>query len=92
MYRCLVLVLLIGLVFSVSAPANVQAEDVSASASGSIDPGSMSGVSLLAQNLHRRGGAYLSWWKLLCIAIPFLLWVAIVDWMNKDAIRFVDCL
>lgn len=36
------------------------------------------------------GGAYLSWWKLLCVAIPFLIWVKLTDWINRDAMKIGD--
>ncbi len=47
---------------------------------------------LLAQNnatiKYERGpGGYLSWWKLLLIAIVFILWVKMADWINRDSMK-----
>ena len=42
---------------------------------------------LIAQGIHdidRGPGGYLSWVKLLLIAIVFLVWVRLTDWMNRD--------
>jgi len=36
----------------------------------------------------RGPGGYFAWWKLLAIALVFVGWVKLTDWMNKDAIRF----
>lgn len=32
-------------------------------------------------------GGYLSWWKLLVVAIVFLLWVKMADWVNRDTMK-----
>ena len=34
-----------------------------------------------------RPGGYLSWVKLLCIAVVFLIWVRLADWVNRDAMK-----
>ncbi len=36
---------------------------------------------------YRGGGFYLSWVKLACAWLVFLVWVATVDWINQDAQR-----
>ena len=46
---------------------------------------------LIAQsdNPNLRGpGGYLAWYKLLLIAIPFLVWVRLTDWINRDGQAF----
>ncbi len=35
----------------------------------------------------RGPGGYLAWWKLLVVAIAFLAWVKMADWMNVDSQR-----
>ncbi len=35
----------------------------------------------------KTGGAYFSWWKLLLIALTFLVWVRNADWVNQDAVK-----
>ncbi len=40
-----------------------------------------------AQNFERGPGGYLSWWKLLLIALVFLLWVRVADWINRDTMK-----
>ena len=32
-------------------------------------------------------GGYLSWWKLLLIAVVFIFWVRIADWVNRDSMK-----
>ena len=39
------------------------------------------------QNLERGPGGYLSWWKMLLIAIVFVLWVRAADWINRDSMK-----
>ena len=50
---------------------------------------SVSAQSLTAQTglLGQGPGAYLSWWKLLVVALLFLAWVKMADWMNKDGMK-----
>ena len=50
---------------------------------------SVSAQSLTAQAglLGQGPGAYLSWWKLLVVALLFLCWVKMADWMNKDGMK-----
>ena len=48
--------------------------------------------SLLGQNTiesfaSARPGAYLSWLKLLLVAIVFLIWVRLADWLNRDSMK-----
>lgn len=48
---------------------------------------------LFAQNaatFERGPGGYLSWWKMLLIAIVFLLWVRAADWINRDTMKIGD--
>ncbi len=50
---------------------------------------------LLAQDsrsfdYQSRPGGYLSWIKLLAIAVVFLLWVRMADWINRDAMKIGD--
>jgi type II secretory ATPase GspE/PulE/Tfp pilus assembly ATPase PilB-like protein len=35
----------------------------------------------------RGPGGYLAWWKLLLLALTFLVWVPLANWMNVDAQR-----
>ena len=47
--------------------------------------------SLLAQGEHdidRGPGGYLSWIKLLLIAMGYLAWIKMTDWMNRDGQKF----
>ena len=47
-----------------------------------------SSCSLIAQGAHdidRGPGGYLAWYKLLLIAIGFLVWVRMTDWINRDS-------
>lgn len=37
-----------------------------------------------------RPGGYLSWVKLLSIAVVFLAWVRMADWLNRDAMKIGD--
>ena len=46
---------------------------------------------LLAQSDEpslRGPGGYLAWYKLLLVAVPFLVWVRMTDWINRDAQAF----
>lgn len=52
---------------------------------------SIAAETLLAQsdNQSLRGpGGYLAWYKLLLIAIVFLVWVRMTDWINRDGQAF----
>ena len=43
---------------------------------------------LVAQGEHdidRGPGGYLAWYKLLLVAVSFLVWVRMTDWINRDA-------
>lgn len=49
---------------------------------------SSSTAALIAQGAHdidRGPGGYLAWYKLLLIVIPFLIWVRMTDWINRDS-------
>ncbi|MDG1875277.1 MAG: ATPase, T2SS/T4P/T4SS family [Mariniblastus sp.] len=37
-----------------------------------------------------RPGGYLSWWKLLVIAIVFIVWVRTTDWINRDSMKIAS--
>lgn len=41
-----------------------------------------------AHDIIRGPGGYLSWIKLLLIAVVFFVWVRLMDWINRDAIKF----
>lgn len=46
---------------------------------------------LLAQSNDeslRGPGGYLAWYKILLVVIPFLVWVRMTDWINRDAQAF----
>ena len=34
--------------------------------------------------ITRGSGGYFAWWKLLLLAVMFLLWVRTTDWINRD--------
>lgn len=38
----------------------------------------------------RGPGGYLSTWKLALIALIFLIWAKLADWINRDALKFVS--
>ena len=38
--------------------------------------------------IDRGPGGYFAWWKLLMIALVFVMWVKMTDWMNQDTIKF----
>ncbi len=39
-------------------------------------------------SIERGPGGYLSWMKLAAIAVIWLAWVRMSDWMNRDSVRF----
>lgn len=38
-------------------------------------------------DIVRSTGGYLSWYKLLLIAMAFIIWIRVADWMNRDSIE-----
>ncbi len=91
MNRCLILLILgLALIHCLSAETVAQTASIAfpsqAAATGSEFSQSPT-MGLLAQLRIRDGGAYLSWWKLLSIVVPFIVWVGLVDWINRDAMK-----
>lgn len=50
----------------------------------SFEPYSTALVAQSEHDIDRGPGGYLAWYKLLLVAICFLAWVRMTDWMNRD--------
>ena len=71
------LALVVGVLFIFTASAYAQSDWPAISPSEG-DP----------HEIERGAGGYLSWIKLLMLALLFFVWVRLADWINRDAVRY----